>query len=166
MSTYPYLERDFHPRDEHADWIKHDDKSLRTLTFHSPWFHNLSNRPIHLMQYPDLMPEVKVSRYNIIFPDNVKRFITENLDDSAFSIIDATVTKIKEMMNEKNLDCEVALNVSTDSEYTDWQELELFVKVNRDMRFIYENVKPAVYDILFELPQSVSDKILITFASK
>lgn len=103
--------------------------------------------------------------YETQFPDDLKSFIKElNLPTSVLDNISLTILNIEKFLKGQGLEFDIKTGVFVDREYPDWREIEVVIGVNKDLKFIYENLKPTIYNIVSKTTTAVLlNKLMINF---
>ena len=97
----------------------------------------------------------------------VRNFVKkQNAPQDQFNNLNLTLERIKEFLNKQNVEYKIVSGLYTDPEYPEWQEIELKIKIKKDLDFIYENFKPKIYEVVrFTLPEILLDKVLVDLES-
>jgi hypothetical protein len=112
-------------------------------------------------------PENSLNNYMKEFPADVRAFVGKlNLQQGSLQQLDSTVSHIRTYLEEQNVKYDISPTLFTDPEYPDWQEIELKIRIRQSLKFIYENFKSKIYELVRQhAPEELLDKILIDFES-
>jgi competence CoiA-like predicted nuclease len=101
------------------------------------------------------------------FPPEVRYFVKkQNAQQDQFNNLHLTLERIKEFLNNQNVEYKITPGLFTDPEYPEWQEIELKIRIKKDLDFIYENFKPKIYELVrYTVPEKLLDKILVDLES-
>ena len=84
--------------------------------------------------------------------------------EDADVILEPTMRKIRQFLHNQDLEGDVSISRFVDSEYPDWQEIKLDVKIKRDLNYIYQKLKPRIYQIVRDtVPKELLPNIIVKF---
>jgi hypothetical protein len=101
------------------------------------------------------------------FPDDIKSFVKElNIEQNQHRNLGLLLHKIKKLLDTLNIRHEIIPSLFTDIDYPEWEEIQLSIKIKKDLEYIYKKLKPPIYNLVREtVPEKLSNKILINFES-
>ncbi|MHB8546899.1 MAG: hypothetical protein ACYDAJ_09055 [Nitrosotalea sp.] len=99
------------------------------------------------------------------FPDNVISFIKENnMSDDTLDKIDNVINSATNLLKKQDLQYQIEVKLFTDPEDPVMREIELSFRIKKDLKYIYENVKPSIYAIVDSfIPDVIFDKFFVNF---
>jgi hypothetical protein len=108
---------------------------------------------------------IKPSSYEFYFPNSVRSFIKEvNLPDSVLANLSVVIEKIDKFLKDQDVKYYIKTDLYVDREYPDWKEIEVIIGVNKNLKFIYQTLKPRIYEIVSKTITSILlNRILINF---
>lgn len=95
-------------------------------------------------------------------PEHVNFYIDEQqLGDNAASQLSRFLNEVDNYLNDIKHD--IVVDVFVDIDDPDLTGIKIILSIEKDLKTIYEEVKPKVYALKRELPRKVAEKILIQF---
>lgn len=107
-------------------------------------------------------PSKEVTKYD--FPSNVRAFAAELGIVARLEEISRAIFSIKQFLEQHDLDADIQVDLSSDDEYPEWKNIEIRIAIKKDLKYIYDDIKPKIYTLTNSLlSEDLLDKILISF---
>lgn len=99
----------------------------------------------------------------VAFPDSVKSFVeSSDLPKNTLDRLKTVLQQVEEYLKSQNYKFSITSELFVDPEEYDSKEIKISIEINKDLRYINDNLKSPIYDIIFNnIPLKILEKILI-----